>query len=52
MGEYRNLKGLVIDYMNGCGLDSEELKERIQQAYDEDEISGHEYDDLMQYMED
>ena len=52
MGKYRNLKVLVADYVNGCGLDGEELKKRIQEAYDEDEISGHEYDDLMQYMED
>lgn len=51
MGTYNNLKDLVVDYANGFGIECSELKRRIQKAYD-DEIRGHEYDDLMQYMED
>ena len=52
MDNYRNLKTLVIDYTNGFGLECSELKDRVQKAYENDDIDGHEYDDLMQYLED
>lgn len=50
-GKCRNLKDLISDYANGYGLDENELKRRIQEAYEENEISGHEYDDLIQYLD-
>ena len=49
---YKNLKDLVIDCINGFGPEYSELKERVQKAYEEDLITGHEYDDLMQYLDD
>ena len=49
---YNNLKDLIVDYMSGFGMSCNELKKRVEQAYQSDEIDGHEYDDLMQYLED
>ena len=50
-GKYWNLKDLITYYASGYGLDRNELKGRIQKAYEENEISGHEYDDLIQYLD-
>ena len=50
-GKYWNLKDLISDYASGYGLDGNELKRHIQEAYEENEISGHEYDDLIQYFD-
>lgn len=50
-GKYWNLKDLISDYANGYGLNGIDLKKRIQEAYDENEISDHEYDDLIQYLD-
>lgn len=50
-GKYWNLKDLITDYASGYGLDRNELKGRIQKAYEENKISGHEYDDLIQYLD-
>lgn len=50
-GKYWNLKDLISDYANGYGLNGIDLKKRIQEVYDENEISDHEYDDLIQYLD-
>lgn len=52
IGTYNNLKDLDVDYVNDFRIKCSELKERTQKAYNDDEISGYEYDELMQYMED
>lgn len=51
-GKYNNLKDLVSDYVSGFGISFERLKKKIEDAYQNDEISAHEYDDLMQYLDD
>ena len=50
-GKYWNLKDLISDYANGYGLNGIDLKKRIQESYDENEISDHGYDDLIQYLD-
>ena len=47
--KYRELKGLVCDIVDGENLSitEDELIQRIEDAYDKDEISGTQYDHLM-----
>lgn len=51
--DYKRLKTFVVEFINNeTSLDSKEIIARIKEAYENYEISGHEYDDLMQYMVD
>ena len=53
--DYPSLKEMVIRYINDdprITLTGEEIRERIQRAYNDGEIDGHEYDDCMQYLDD
>jgi hypothetical protein len=47
--KYRELKGLVCDIVDGenHSITEDELIQRIEEAYDNDEISGTQYDHLM-----
>ena len=51
-GKYNNLKDLVSEYISGFDLECSEIIKRVEEAYQNDDIDGHEYDDLMQYLED
>jgi len=50
--KYRELKGLVCDIVDGENLSitEDELIQRIEDAYDNDEISGTQYDHLMNLL--
>ncbi len=52
--EYDELKDMVNDYINGEDIDCtiEELEQRIQELYEDGEIQGNQYDDLMGCIED
>jgi uncharacterized protein YpiB (UPF0302 family) len=50
--KYRELKGLVCDIIDGenHSITEDELIQRIEEAYDNDEISGTQYDHLMNLL--
>jgi hypothetical protein len=50
--KYRELKGLVCDIVDGenHSITEDELIQRIEEAYDNDEISGTQYDHLMNLL--
>ena len=52
--EYRELKNLIIDIINGeiDDYDIDELADRIQELYDSGEMQATQYDDLMRYIQD
>lgn len=45
--KYRGLKGLLVDYINGDYSDKDTLLEKIEDAYNNGEISSNQYDNLM-----
>jgi len=52
--EYKELKDYIADIINGEveEYDLDELVEHIQELYDNGEMSGSQYDDLMGYIVD
>ncbi|WP_215601521.1 hypothetical protein [Bacillus mycoides] len=52
MSAFRTLVSLVNEYLEGyTNLSEEEVKNRIQDAYEDDEIDGGQYDHLIGIME-
>lgn len=51
--EYKEIKDYVVDILNGDieDYDIDELANRIQELYDNNEMSGSQYDDLMSYVQ-
>lgn len=48
---YESLRGLCIEYQNGeTNLSDEEIIERIDEAYQDGEITGNEYDHVMRLI--
>lgn len=52
--EYKELKDYIVDIVNGDveDYDLEDLSDRIQELYDDGEMSSTQYDDLMRYIQD
>lgn len=52
--EYKELKDIIIDIMNGENIDYDidEIKEHIQEIYDDDRMPSTQYDELMSYIQD
>lgn len=52
--EYKELKGYIIDILNGEieNYDVEKLSSHIQELYDNNEMSSSQYDDLIAYVQD
>lgn len=51
--EYEELKELIEDIANGdSDVDIEEVKERIQEIYDDEKMPSSQYDELMGYIQD
>ncbi len=51
MNDFRSLISLVNEFLEGyTGLDLEEILERIENAYENSEIEGHEYDYLTRLL--
>lgn len=52
--EYKELKDYIVDIVNGDveDYDLEDLSDRIQELYDDEEMSSTQYDDLMRYIQD
>lgn len=51
--EYKNLKDIVVDMVNGdSDADVNELSVHIQELYDDGKMSSTQYDDLMSYIQD
>lgn len=52
--EYKELKDIIIDIMNGedVDYDIDEIKEYIQEIYDDDRMPSTQYDELMSYIQD
>ena len=52
MSEFKVLLSLVNEYMEGyTKMSEEDVKKRIQDAYEDDEIDGGQYDHLIGIME-
>lgn len=52
MKPFHSFRGLVNEYLEGYTmLEESELRRRIQEAYEDDEISGTDYDHLMGLLE-
>lgn len=51
--DYKELKTYIVDILNGdiVDYDIEALSDKIQELYDNDEMSGSQYDDLMGYVQ-
>lgn len=51
--EYKEIKDYIIDILNGDieNYDVDELTNRIQELYDDNKMSGSQYDDLMSYIQ-
>lgn len=51
--EYKEIKDYIIDILNGDieNYDVDELANRIQELYDDNKMSGSQYDDLMSYIQ-
>ena len=51
--EYKELKDYIVDIVNGDveDYDLEDLSDRIQELYDDGEMSSTQYDDLMRYIQ-
>ena len=48
---YRACLSLINDYMEGrTNLSMEEIKKRIHEAYEDDEINGSQYDHLLRLL--
>ena len=52
--EYKELKDYIVDIVNGDveDYDLEDRSDRIQELYDDGEMSSTQYDDLMRYIQD
>ena len=52
--EYKELKDIIVSILNGEleEYDLDELSNHIQKLYDNGEMSGSQYDDLMGYIQD
>lgn len=52
--EYKELKDYIVDIVNGDveDYDLEDLSDRIQELYDDGEMSSTQYDDLMRCIQD
>lgn len=52
--EYKEPKDYIVDIVNGDveDYDLEDLSDRIQELYDDGEMSSTQYDDLMRYIQD
>lgn len=51
--EYEELKQLIEDITNGDNdTDINEVKDRIQEIYDDDKMPSTQYDELMGYIQD
>lgn len=50
--EYKELKNYIIDCMNGeiQNYDVEDIENRIQELYNNDEMKASQYDNLMSYL--
>ena len=52
-GKFGELKGILNNVINGVSdEDVDEIAERIQEAYDNDQLSGTQYDNLMSLVQD
>ena len=51
--DYKELKTYIVDILNGDieDYDVEALSNKIQELYDDNEMSGSQYDDLMGYVQ-
>ena len=46
--KYHFLRGLITEFLNGeTDFTTEEIMQKLDEAYDENEIDGREYDNLM-----
>lgn len=52
-GKFGELKGILNNVINGVSdEDVDEIAERIQEAYDNEQLSGTQYDNLMGLVQD